>query len=199
LIDVNTRNRVLMGHTGPWFDPVCFDYKHLGGADEASWDGSLVHLRDYRLYPSATAVRQFDETPPAKEIVRAVGGHRRTDGCPARAPLHLVSEAQQLGILQLPAGSPSGAKEDANAILSIFFRLLVPLAPHVYEVDLRQRRASAEKEQVAQRQGEDKVQQNRERAQLIQQIRQELELQHPGISKKALDRLLARTLAESNR
>jgi CRP-like cAMP-binding protein len=198
LIDVNTCNRVLMGHTGPWFDPACFDYKHLASADEASWDGSLAHLRDYRLYPSAKALRQFDETPPAAEIVRAVGGHRRTDGCPARAPLHLVSEAQQLGILQRPAGAPSGAKEDANGILSIFYRLLVPLAPHVYEVDLRQRRASAEKRQVAQRQGEDKVQQNRARAQLIQQIRQELELQHPGISKKALDRLLARTLAESN-
>jgi CRP-like cAMP-binding protein len=200
LIDVNTRNRVLMGHTGPWFDPACFDYKHLASAGEASWDGSLAHLRDYRLYPSATAVRQFDETPPAKEIVRAVGGHRRTDGCPARAPLHLVSEAQQLGILQKhAAASGGGAKEDANAILTIFYHLLVPLAPHVYEVDLRQRRASAEKEHAAQRPGEDKVVQNRARAQRIQQIRQELELQHPGISKKALDRLVARTLAESNR
>jgi hypothetical protein len=198
LIDVNTRNRVLMGHTDPWFDPACFDYKHLTSADEASWDGSLAHLQDCRLYPSSAAVRQFDETPPAKEIVRAVGGHRRTDGCPARAPLHLVSEAQQLGIVQRPAGAPStGAKEDANAILSIFYRLLVPLAPHVYEVDLRQRRALAETEQAGRTQREDRVRQNR--AQLIQQLRQELELQHPGISKKALDRLLARTLAESNR
>jgi hypothetical protein len=188
-----------MGHTGPWFDPDCFDYKHVASANEASWDGALAHLREYRLYPSATAVRQFDETPPAKEIVRAVGGHRRTDGCPARAPVHLVSEAQQLGIVQGPAGAPGGgAKEDANAILSIFYRLLVPLAPHVYEVDLMQRRASAENEQAAQRPDENRVRQNRARAQLVQQIRQELELQHPGISKKALDRLLARTLAESN-
>jgi len=200
LIDVNTRNRVLMGRTDPWFDPACFEYKHLSSADNASWDGSLAYLQDCRLYPSSAAVREFDETPPAKEIVRAVAGHRRTDGCPARAPLHLVTEAQQLGIVQGPAGAPSKlAKEDANAILSIFYRLLVPLAPHVYEVDLRQRRARTETEQAGQHQREDRVQQNRARAQLIQQLRQELELQHPGISKKALDRLLARTLAESNR
>src|SRR3984893_13970650 len=155
LIDVNTRNRVLMGHTDPWFDPACFDYKHLTSADEASWDGSLADLRDYRIYPSSAAVRQFDETPPAKEIVRAVGGHRRTDGCPARAPLRLVSDAQQLGIVQRSAGTPSaGAKEDANAILSSFYRLLVPLAPHVYEVDLRQRRALTEKELAGQHQRE---------------------------------------------
>ena len=55
LIDVNTRNRVLMGHTDPWFDPACFDYKHLTSAGEASWEGSLAHLRDYRLFPSSAA------------------------------------------------------------------------------------------------------------------------------------------------
>jgi hypothetical protein len=105
-----------------------------------------------------------------------------------------------MGIVQRPASTPgTGAKEDANAILSIFYRLLVPLAPHVYEVDLRQRRALTEKELAWKHEREDKVRQTRARAQLIQQLRQELELQHPGISKKALDRLLARALAESNR
>lgn len=198
LIDVNTRNRVLMGHTDPWFDPACFAYKRLSSADDALWDGSFEQLPDYRLYPSAMALRQFDETPPAKEIVRAVGGHRRTDGCLARAPLHLVQEAQQLDLVRRTTTvSRTGAKEDANAILSIFYRLLVPLAPHVYEVDLRQRRAVTETEPARQHQGEDKIQQNRARAQQVQQLRRELELQHPGISKKALDRLLARTLADS--
>jgi hypothetical protein len=200
LIDVNTRNRVLMGHTNPWYDPALFDYQRLSGGAGAGWDGSVEALADCRLAPSAEALRQFEVTPPAKEIVRAVAGHRRTDGCPARAPLQLVREAQELGLVpSTPSGTRIGVKEEANAILAIFYRLLVPLAPQVYEIDLQQRGARMAAEQARQQQRAEQVRQQRERAQRIQQLREELERQHPGISTKALERLIAQRLAEGKR
>jgi hypothetical protein len=108
-----------------------------------------------------------------------------------------VSDAQQLDLLLGADNAPKkGVREEANALLSIFYRLLIPLAPHVYAVDLKQRQAAVDAEQARQRQRDDQVQRQRERAQRIQHLRQQLEQQQPGISKKALERLIAQRLAE---